>query len=96
MDWRGATGDNFIKIPINRHIEPIAANSPGEGARNHKALKRKNGALFGIYPKQLCVHSAFGHGKQAQRIGPQNVMGGDDPQPSLRHDLTLGTAFCPI
>jgi hypothetical protein len=72
-----AGGDDLVEPSVGAHLESIRAHGPDEAARKDEAVDRKNPALLRVDPEQGRRIAALGHREHADRIGPQQDIGGD-------------------
>ena len=67
----GAGAHDRFERAVGDHPESIRPHRLGEAARDDEPVEREDPALLRLDPKQVLGVAAFGHRKDADRIGPE-------------------------
>ncbi len=71
----GAGAHDRFERAVGHHPISIRPHRLGEAARNDEPIEREDPALLRLDPKQVLGVAAFGHRKDADRIGPEQDLG---------------------
>ena len=67
----GAGAHDRFERAVGDHPKSIRPHRLGEAARDDEPVERENSALLRLDPEQVLGVAAFGHRKDADRIGPE-------------------------